>query len=247
MSSAAPRLTVRPILYTDHVDDYLTIFTALGMTTLLQSPGWTLVAGRAGRVAMHATMDGRVDEGTVHLGFETEDLTAYLDSITESIKPFKGLSAEVVKANQGPAVKVTTREGTSYFVDSRSPGAGPSDCPVVVEPLWITKEVAQATDDFEALGLRKVMTNLDGRVAYLHAHDGQMLTHIADWGWTGTLMALDCVGDIQSAHAALLHAGVAHNVIDETHGSTLRVPMPGTEEEMWISKLDEDPVGVVRH
>jgi hypothetical protein len=144
-------------------------------------------------------------------------------------------------------VKVTTREGVSFFVDSRPDGAAPTGCEMVIEPLWITEQVARATEDFEALGLAKVMSEISGHVDYLHAEDGQLLTHAADWGWSGTLLALDCQGDLDAAHTALLAAGIEHDVIDETHGTTLKVPMPGTDETFWVSKLDEDPVKVVRY
>ncbi len=244
--SSTPPITVRPILYTEHVDAYLHIFTTLGMSTLMRSPGWTLVAGGAGRVAMHSTMNGRIEEGTVHLGFEVTDLTAYAEAIAPALAHIDGLTAERVDANQGPAIKVTTREGVSFFIDSRPPGNGAEECNIVVEPLWITTQVAQATEDFEALGLTKVMSETSGHVDYLHATDGQLLTHGADWDWSGTLLALDCRGDIQAAHTALLAEGIKHDVIDETHGTTLKVPMPGTDETFWISKLDEEPVGVVR-
>jgi hypothetical protein len=83
--NSLPPITVRPILYTEHVDAYLHIFTALGMSTLMRTPGWTLVAGKAGRVAMHSTMSGRIEEGTVHLGFEVADLTAYAEAIAPTL------------------------------------------------------------------------------------------------------------------------------------------------------------------
>jgi hypothetical protein len=56
------------------------------------------------------------------------------------------------------------------------------------------------------------------------------------------------VADIHAAHKALLSADIAHDVIDETHGRTLQVPVPGRgDRTLWIAEEDEDPVGVIRH
>ncbi len=238
-------LTVRPILFTEHTAEYLTILEALGMRVLLETTGWTVLAARAGRVAMHSTMEGRVSEGTVHLGFETSDLAGYAAAVQDSAPA--DLEVALVEANQGPAVQVKARDGLEFFVDSPAVEGAEPECPVIIEPLWITDDVPGATADLQALGLRLVMSNLDGRVTYLRADDGQVLTHVADWGWKGALFAVDCVGDIRAVHAALLAAGIQHDVIDETHGTTLKVPMPGTEETFWVSKLDAEPVGVARH
>jgi hypothetical protein len=51
-----------------------------------------------------------------------------------------------------------------------------------------------------------------------------------------------------SRHQALMGADIAHDVIDETHGRTLQVPLPGGgDRTLWIAEEDEDPVGVIRH
>jgi hypothetical protein len=244
------QLSVRPILYTDQTEEWLAILRAVGMRVLSRSPGWTLVEGGAGRLALHRLFEG-VGEGQAGLGFETADLSAYVDEVRARAP--EGLSVELVDADHGRAVKVVGRDGMGFYVDSVEEVAEAVDerpaqlDSVVVRALWVSTDVQAAADDLVALGCRKRLTQENGRTVDLDATAGRVLVHVADGGEVGAVLALDYDGDLDVAHAALLAAGIHHDVIDETHGRTLKVPMPGRDDLLWVAHEDDDPVGVVRH
>lgn len=240
-------LAVRPILHTQHLDHYRTMLEATGMVTVTDEPGWILLQGGAGRIALHGLYDG-VSEGQTRLGFEVADLTAYVDQV-EARAPH-GLTVETIGAAHGPAARVTGRDGLVFLVDQvEAPKAAVDPDPrVIVHQLWISPDVPQAADDLEALGCRKRYTETNGRTIDLDAGAGRVLVHTADGGGVGAVSAVDYEGDLEPVHAALLSHGIRHDVIDESHGRTLQVPMPGAGGlQFWITREDEDPVGTIRH
>jgi hypothetical protein len=61
----------------------------------------------------------------------------------------------------------------------------------------------------------------------------------------GTLAA--DVTDVNAVHKSLINAGIAHDIIDESHGRTLQVLLPGGgDERLWIIEEDADPVGAIK-
>jgi hypothetical protein len=239
------RLGVRPILFTDEQEFYLTVFRAAGLTVVHDAPGWTLLASSAGRLALHGLREG-VTEGHVDLGFETTDLTAYAAAVRERAP--EGLRVAESEDTWGPSLHVTGRDGLSFSVEpveSGEPGDGatPSDA-VRVHQLWVSTDVVRAAEDLVALGCRERHRATNGRTIDLDADAGAVLVHVADGGEIGATLAID-VDDLGAAHAALVTAGIDHDVIDETQGRTLKVPMPGTERLLWIGQEDDDLIGVV--
>lgn len=88
------------------------------------------------------------------------------------------------------------------------------------------------------------MTLTNGRAVDLDAASVATLVHIADAGKVEATFEVD-VADLDAAHASLLAAGHRHDVIDETHGRTLKVPLPASAGMLWVAREDEDPVGAV--
>ncbi|TWP36222.1 hypothetical protein [Leekyejoonella antrihumi] len=240
-------LQVRPILHTAHTDAYLTILRAAGMQVLSRSDGWTLLQGGSGRLALHRLYDG-VFEGQTALGFEVADLEAY--AVQARGRAPSGLRVEVGDADHGRAVRVTGRDGLEFTIDQAEQPDVPvtADPAVVVHQLWVSTDVARTAEDLVALGCRKRLTETNGRTIDVDADLGRVLVHVADNGVVAADSALDYDGDLEQVHVALLNAGVRHDVIDESHGRTLKVPKPGTDgDPMWITHEDEDPAGSIRH
>lgn len=241
--TAIPPLTVRPIVFTDHLSEWLAIFSALGARTLVGEEMWTEIELGRGRVAFHALHPGQ-PEGEVELGFETPDLEAY----AAAVRPTEGMTVEPYAADHGDSVRVVGRDGLTFLVDSRLPGADlPEEPAAWVHALWVTTDVAATAQDLESLGLRTRLTERNGRTIDLRAAEGDVLVHTNDGAPIGAGVAVD-VTDLDAAHKALIDAGIGHDVIDETHGRTLRVAFPGSpDNELWITAEDPDPIGAIRH
>lgn len=243
MTSTIPPLTVRPIVFTDHKSDWLAIFRTLGARTLVDEEGWTEIELDRGRVAIHVRHPGQAD-GEVWLGFETPDLEAYV----AAVRPMEQMTVERFTADHGESIKVVGRDGLEFLVDERMPGAELPEEPINwVHALWISTDVAATAQDLESLGLRKRLTERNGRTVDLRAAEGDVLVHTNDGGPISATVAVD-TADLDAAHKALIDAGIEHDIIDETHGRTLRVPFPGSpDKQLWIGQEDPDPVGAIRH
>ncbi|QTF71454.1 hypothetical protein [Arthrobacter woluwensis] len=238
-----PALTVRPIVYTSHRDEWLTLLECLEAVRLTDDPSWTVLGFHGGRVALHAA-EADYPDGTVTLGFETESLDAFLEAVPSTPE----LRVERHLAGHGESVQVTTADGLRFLVDPRTPsGSGQSGLDTWAEALRMAADVPGAAAELEHLGLKRYLTETNGQTITLRAAEGTVLVHI---GVVGAPAAGFAVGtsDLQLCHQRLLNAGIQHDVIDETFGRTLRVPCPGPEASLlWISQPDEDPVGAVQH
>ena len=238
-----PPLTVRPVIHTSHVAEWLAVFRALGADTLTTDPMWTEVQLHRGRVTLSVLNRG-AREGEVSLGFEVPDLEAYAVAVV----PADGVLVERFATEDYESLRVTGRDGLSFLIDQRPPGPPPSSEIVTsVHAAWITPDVERTAQDLESLGLHRRLTQINGRVIDLRAGEGDVLVHTSDGGPTEADVAVD-VTDVTVAHKALIDAGIAHDVIDETHGRTLQVSLPGDDEKrLWITQEDAEPVGAIKH
>lgn len=237
-----PGLTVRPIVHTAHTQEYVELLATLGGHVASRSPQWSLVAFGGGRVAVHELFPG-VSEGEVRLGFEVADLDGYVAAVADRLP--EGCSVRLVDADHGRAARVTGRDGLTFFIDAMEPVEGAAPVPEsFVKQLWVSTDVEGAAGDLEALGLTRRLTETNGRGVDLDAGSGATLVHIADEGVVGATYEVD-VPDLAAAQGALLAAGHRPDLIDESHGRTLKVPLPGGTGMLWVVTPDDDPVGVV--
>jgi hypothetical protein len=244
MTLTIPPLTVRPIVHSAHLDEWLAIFRALGAGTLSEDPLWTELELDRGRVTLSGLHAG-AREGEVSLGFETADL----DAFGAAVRPADGMSVDSFTADHGESLKVVGRDGLQFLIDERLPGGGPlpEQPRTWIHALWLSPDVPTAAADLESLGLRRRLTETNGRTIDVRAAEGDVLVHVSDGGPVAAGVAVDAT-DLDEAHKALLDAGIAHDVIDESHGRTLKVPFPGGVDEMlWVTREDPEPVGVLRH
>jgi hypothetical protein len=238
-----PPLTVRPIVHTDRATEWLSLLGAMGAHTLTADPMWTELTLDRGRITLSRLNRG-AREGDVSLGFETPDL----DAFAASVRPVDGMVVERFKTDDFESLRVVGRDGLDFLVDQRIPGPrAPAHVRTSIHALWVTTDVERTAQDLEVLGLRRRLTQANGRVVDVRAAEGDVLVHTSDGGPSKAGVAVD-VADVGAAHKALIEAGIEHDVIDETHGRTLQVPLPGGgEATIWIVEEDEDPVGVIRH
>jgi hypothetical protein len=212
-----PSLTVRPVVHTDHLAEWLAVFRALGAGTLSKDPMWTELQLDRGRVTLTA-LNRDATEGEVSLGFETPDLAAY----GAAICPVDGMMVEPFVTEDYESLRVVGRDGMDFLVDELIPGpAVPVAAATSVRAVWLTPEVEQAARDLESLGLRRT-TAVDGPGIDLSAAEGDVLVRTSHGGPVAADVAVG-VADLEAARRALLRAGIAH----ETGDHELHVSIPG--------------------
>lgn len=144
--------TVRPILYTEHPEQWLKIMTALGGEALVDQDGWALGQLDRGRVAFHSPMED-YPKGQVDLCLEVEDLDAWAEACGTTVEeqPF------------GRAAKVSTDGGMRLAAHAPSAGSNHhDDGPLRVMPIWVTPDVEQARKTLKTAGLRERIASDSG-------------------------------------------------------------------------------------
>jgi hypothetical protein len=238
-----PPLTVRPVVHTAYLPEWLALFRALGAATLSADPMWTELQLHRGRVTLTA-LNRDATEGEVALGFETPDLKAYAAAVI----PADGMVVEPFITEDYESLRAVGRDGMELLIDEAPQVLRPAEVAgTSIRGVWVTPEVGRAAEDLESLGLRRRLTQVNGRTIDLRAVEGDVLVHTSDGGPVEADVAVD-VADVEAAHKALIAADIAHDVIDETHGRTLQVALPGDRDaRLWIAQEDDDPVGVIKH
>ncbi len=154
-------VTVRPIRFTDHVEQMRSFLQVLGLRPRIESlgAGWVDLVGETGLVAVHeaATSDGGHPGGTTLLSFECADAEALADRLRR-----RGFDdATVVDDAYGRALHVTDPDGALVVADQVQDDlygyravqtAGRS--PIVVSPVQFTTEIARQATFLTVLGLR---------------------------------------------------------------------------------------------
>lgn len=228
-----PPLTVRPVVHTAHLAEWVQVFRALGAVTLSTDPMWTELQVDRGRVTL-TELNRDAVEGDVALGFETPDL----DAFASAVLPLDGMVVEEFVTADYTSLRVVGRDGMEFLIDERLPGPPvPEGATTSIRAIWTTPAVARAARDLEALGLRRRPTQTDDHGIDLRAAEGDVLVRVGGGAVEAEVAVV--VADIDAAHDALLGAGIVPDVVDETRGRVLQVPLPGGGEgRLRISALE---------
>lgn len=197
-------LTVRPVVHTADVPAWLAVLRALGGVVLTDDPLWTEVSLDSGRVTLTELNRGAT-EGSVVLGFETDDLEAYAESVTDP-----GPVLETYRSADYTSVRVVARDGLELLVDEppahdEAPGGGHA---VTVLVEWVSPDPDSAVADLRALGL----VPIPGAGGLLRAEGGEVLVSPGDGAAHVDLAVV--VLDVAAVRAALTEAGVEHDEVD---------------------------------
>nr|WP_108870431.1 hypothetical protein [Tessaracoccus timonensis] len=226
--------TVRPILYTEHPEQWLKIMTALGGEALVDQDGWALVQLDHGRVAFHSPMED-YPKGQVDLCLEVEDLDEWAEACGTTVEdqPF------------GRAAKVSTDDGMRLAAHAPSAGSNHhDDGPLSVMPIWVTPDVEQARKTLKTAGLRERIASDSGAWVDFQADSGLVAIHGASESTrANTVLGFEYDGDVNDLVAPLKEVGADPVVIDETFGRTLQFADPDGGERIWINQTQTDLYG----
>ena len=242
-------LTVRPIVFTTEPAGWLHLLDGLGARTVVDGRGWSVLALRAGRVAVHAVGGDDPLAGTTRLAFEVPDLDGFQHRHAAALEA-AGATVESATAGHGRLLRVRAADGTELQVDPREPelGTPPATAPVVM-PLWYSPDVATAQATLEALGLQPRISSDSGGWVDLAAPEGggQHAAHYARRPGTQLSFEHD---DVVALVAQLDLAGIAADVIDESYGRTAHISNPERPDEVearvWVNEVQRDLYGYRR-
>ncbi|GAA1048951.1 VOC family protein [Arthrobacter russicus] len=246
-------LRARPIHFTSRVEAFLPIFDLLGLASGYPDEDWYEFDAGSGRIALHLAGPGTPHDGTTCLGFEARDLDVFAEQTMQA-----GSKAETVDLDHGRAVRVTGCDGLEFVVDraERLETDLAADPRLSVNMIWLTPDVAGASQDLRNIGARWESSSVDGRISGFSAKNGgRILAHFADEPAHGGL-GFGYDGDLEELLDKFLAAGIGAHIIDENYGRTLHVPNPDfadvphnpTGPTIWINEENQgDGYGYLDH
>jgi hypothetical protein len=221
--TTVPNLTVRPVVHSAQLSEWLAIFEALGARTLSTDPLWTEVEFDQGRLTLSDLVHGAT-EGSVVLGFETGDLAAY----AEAVHPPVGMTVEKYATEQYESLRIVSRDGFDFLIDQRLPGGREFAVPTPVsrvQVVWNSPAAGIAKEDLEALGLRQHVQDGPAHLFDMRAAEGSVTVQSLDHGRPFATVAIG-VSDLDRARRALGDVGIPLSTRVDVD-RVLRVPTPG--------------------
>lgn len=231
-------ITVQPIRYTPHQDEWHRLAQLLGFRPAFPpNPQWSEFDGR-GILAIHHASAGDQHAGRTDLHLLSDDLDE-----TESRLVAAGFTPTTKLLDDiGRMLVVTAASGAAITI---SGGARPAaDGAVAVQPIWYQPDLAEPRRILEAIGLRP-------RIA---ADGGGWIDFTADGGGLAALhqheevkidLSLECAGDLDALAERLGQEGFATTVIDEAYNRTLQVDTPDGDQ-LWVNGVMDDLYGYAR-
>jgi hypothetical protein len=217
-----PPVTVRPVVHTTDVPAWLAIFRVLGARILSADPLWTELELDRGRVTLSGLVHG-AQEGEVVLGFETPDLTTYV----EAVNPPPGMTVEPFSTQDYTSVRVVGRDGLDFLVDTTLAGGSVRDQPAAwVRAHWITPDVERTAEDVAALGPVPRARQENASCVGFDAERGVVLVQPSDGASAGVDISVE-VRDVGAIRRLLADAGIAFETATGDRGEELRIPFPG--------------------
>lgn len=164
-------LTVQPLRFTDNIEEMTRLLTALGLSVSITSdkPGWGVLAGRSGTVALHsaASSDTGAPQGSTCLSFEDSDLDALARRLAtagfgndahpgESIVYDEAYGRAITITVHGEELTINGTSGDLYGYTSTGVAPGPDAGDLRVTPIRFVDDQTADRRLLEALGLSVV-------------------------------------------------------------------------------------------
>ena len=196
-------LRVRPVQFTSDVAAWKHLLVALGLVCVEDHGDWVEFDAGSGRVALHRTSPGSPDDGTTVFGVEVGDLAEFARRTVAD-----GTRAELFDADHGQAVRVTARDGFTFFADkatsrTTSPEADPG---LAVVGTWLTPDVPGAAQELRNIGARPRHASAD-LADFSTKNGGVLLVRESPETAAGSL-AFEYDGDLAALEARLTAAGL---------------------------------------
>lgn len=231
-------ITVQPIRYTSHQDDWHRLARALGFAPAFPpEPDWSEFDAN-GILAVHHAEPGAAADGSSDLHLLTDDL----DGVEARLAAAGFAGQRTMLADIGPMLTVTASSGARITVSggARRTRAGS----LSVQPIWYQADLGEPRRILEAIGL----------VPQLASDSGDWIAFAADGGGLAALhrdepvrfeLSLEYLGDLDALARDLTSAGHAAAVIDEAYNRTLLVTTPDGDQ-LWVNGEIGDLYGYSR-
>jgi len=238
-------LRARPLHYTSRMDAYAGLLTALGLTLEHDAGDWRVFTSGHGKVGLHFTEPGSVEDGTTALGFELRDREIFVRRTQED-----GTCAELFDAGHGPSARITAPDGFSFLADpvtDLSRPAPDTDGTLKVLQLWYTQDPAAAQKVLADMGAKLAVSSETAGWALFNAKNGGLTaTHLGEPN--AVELAFEYTGDITVLAAKMAAQGVSGEIIDERYGRTLHLPDPSNAgATVWVNERQTDFHGYRQH
>lgn len=229
-------ITVQPIRYTAHPDQWHTLAEALGLVAAFPpAPEWSEF-DTDGIFALHHAdthLAGRTD-----LHVLVDDLESIEARLVEAGVPLERSHLDDV----GPLLTLVTGNGGAVSVSGGARATDPA--PLRVMPLWYTEDLGPARQALEAIGLRPRIASTAGGWVDFQA-DGGGLAALHHGPTPRVELSFEYAGDLDAYAQHLVDAGLQPAIIDEAHGRTIRLTTPDGDE-LWINGTQDDLYGYTR-
>lgn len=233
-------LRVRPLVYTADLARGTRFLTALGLTPARDrepDDSCAVFDAGSGRVAPHACTPGSEEHGTTALAFEVGDVHEFARRTAEA-----GTAVELTAEGHGPAARITAPDGLSFLAHAGPRDTGAPASPLAVLALWYTTDDAAAPRVLADLGAKPRIGSPAGTLHAFRAKNGGLVAAITGPA-AGRGLAFDYEGDVRDLVPRVSGAGFDHDVVEESHGRSLRTAAPwGAEVVVHEARCDvENP------
>ncbi|WP_247827886.1 VOC family protein [Arthrobacter antioxidans] len=218
-------LRVRPLVHTPDLPGAARFLQALGLAPA-QDPApngsYAVFDAGSGRVALHACVPGRAEDGTTDLAFDVADVREFARRTAEA---GARVTVELSDEGHGVTARITAPDGLSFLADAgpRETGAPPS--PLAVLALWYTPRVGRAVRVLEDIGAKPGTSSAAATRHDFRAKNGGLVAVRTD-ARTRAELAFEYDGDVRDLVRDLTAGGFEPVVTDESHGRSLRVRSP---------------------
>lgn len=223
-------LRLRPIHYTDHIDDWARLLEGLGLVRALDFGDWLEFDSLHGRVALQRASAADAAGGDSLLAFEVGNLDEFVRRTRKA-----GTDVDIRASEYGRTAAMSGPDGLAMIADveKERPEPASADASVHVMPVWRTPDVGGAAQTLRNLGAKTLVPG-DGWTQ-LGAKNGGMVGVHAGTA-PGVALSFEYDGDAQQLLERLASAGFSARLDQEAFGRTVKVANPDGGEEIWVNE-----------
>ena len=231
-------ITVQPIRYTAHPDEWHRLAEALGFRPAFPpDPRWSEFDGRGILAIHHAGAD---DEHAGRTGLHL--LSDDLDAVEVRLAAAGFSVHRTVLDDIGPMLTGSAASGAKLTI---SGGARAADTgALAVQPIWYQSDLDEPRRFLETIGLRPHVASQSGTwISFTAEGGGLAALHHAEA--VRFELSLEYTGDLDALAERLAAAGHPASVIDEAYNRTLLVDTPDGDQ-LWVNGTMDDLYGYTR-